>query len=54
MYSFINFMVVSAIIVSLAALPIMALQTMVMPQIESLQYTYAHAGETTEALFAQQ
>jgi len=39
------------VIGSLVALPLLAVQTLVLPEIRQLQYSYAHADQTVNALF---
>ncbi len=46
-------LIISAVVFGMAYLPVWALESLVMPQVEMMQYSYAHAGETAEALFPQ-
>lgn len=47
-------LILSAFVAAMAWLPVYAFETYVQPQLEALQYSYAHADETVHKLFAQQ
>ncbi len=54
MQAMIRVIVLTMFITAFAYMPVYAFENLVEPQLESLSYSYAHAGETVDRLFPQQ